>query len=173
FRDSSSFPAQSVRAASLPAFSALRGARVPNTMRSVKLRMFCRRPRRGALPSPSPPRLGLAEAPGTRLPDRVLRPPLFPHCGREMVHMPETTASAYFLAHQRAQNDLAQLQGAWASIAGRRQAELLIAGNLFTIKFLDGAIYMGTFEIDPSESPPAMDMRSDEGPIKHKRRIIL
>jgi len=90
-----------------------------------------------------------------------------------MVHMPETTASAYFLAHQRAQNDLAQLQGAWASIAGRRQAELLIAGNLFTIKFLDGAIYMGTFEIDPSESPPAMDMRIDEGPIKHKGRITL
>ena len=78
------------------------------------------------------------------------------------------TVSAYFAAHQRTQNDLAQLQGAWMSIAGRRQAELLIAGNLFSIKFLDGAIYMGTFEIDPAEQPCEMDMRIDEGPIKHK-----
>jgi uncharacterized protein (TIGR03067 family) len=83
------------------------------------------------------------------------------------------TVSAYFAAHQRTQNDLAQLQGAWMSIAGRRQAELLIAGNLFSIKFLDGAIYMGTFEIDPAEQPCEMDMRIDEGPIKHKGNITL
>jgi uncharacterized protein (TIGR03067 family) len=81
--------------------------------------------------------------------------------------------SSYAEAHQRTRNDLARLQGAWTAVSGRRPAELLVAGNLYTVRFLDGAIYMGTFEIDPGESPPAMDMRIDEGPIKHKGQITL
>lgn len=84
--------------------------------------------------------------------------------------MPETISS-YFASHQQVRSDLTQLQGAWHTIAGGRQAELLIAGSLFTFRFHDGAIYMGTFEIDLDEQPKAMDMRIDEGPIKHKGQI--
>jgi uncharacterized protein (TIGR03067 family) len=79
--------------------------------------------------------------------------------------------ASYFATLPQIQADLAQLQGVWTSIAGRRQAELLIAGNLFTVRFLDGALYMGTFALDLDESPKAMDMRIDEGPIKHKGHI--
>jgi uncharacterized protein (TIGR03067 family) len=81
------------------------------------------------------------------------------------------TPSISFATLQQHRAELAQLQGAWCSIAGRRQAELLIAGNLFTVKFHDGALYMGSLDIDLDETPHAMDMRIDEGPIKHKGRF--
>jgi uncharacterized protein (TIGR03067 family) len=81
--------------------------------------------------------------------------------------------SAFLAAQQRARNDLAQLQGVWTSIAGQRPAELLIAGHLYTLKFNDGALYMGTFEIDADDEPRCMEMRIDEGPIKHKGLITL
>jgi uncharacterized protein (TIGR03067 family) len=73
-----------------------------------------------------------------------------------------------FTSHDQRQAELAQLQGVWYSVAGNRHAELLIAGHHYTVKFLDGALYMGSFDIDPDESPRAMDMRIDEGPVKHK-----
>ena len=69
--------------------------------------------------------------------------------------------------------DLDQLQGVWVSVAGRQEAELLIAGNLYAVKFLDGKIYMGTLDIDAGEQPKEMIMRIDEGPIKHKGKFAL
>lgn len=84
--------------------------------------------------------------------------------------MPETT-SAYITAHERAKEELAHLQGVWNSIAGQRQAELLVAGKMFTIRFFDGALYMGSFDLSLDENPRAMDMRVDEGPVKHKGLI--
>ena len=69
--------------------------------------------------------------------------------------------------------DLEHLQGAWVSVAGRREAELLIAGNLFAFKFLDGKIYMGTLDIDAGEQPKEMVLRIDEGPVKHKGKFAL
>ena len=69
--------------------------------------------------------------------------------------------------------DLEQLQGVWVSVAGQQQAELLIAGNLYAVKFLDGKIYMGTLDIDAGEQPKEMIMRIDEGPIKHKGKFAL
>jgi uncharacterized protein (TIGR03067 family) len=77
------------------------------------------------------------------------------------------------LPEQRARAELELLQGPWFSVLGRRQAELLIAGGHFTIRFEDDIIYMGTFELDPDARPRAMDMRIDEGPASHKGKTAL
>src|SRR5262245_8172783 len=69
--------------------------------------------------------------------------------------------------------DLDRLQGAWVSVSGRRHAELLIAGQLFTVRFRDGDIYMGRFELDTQSRPAHMDMRIDEGPARHKWQTTL
>jgi uncharacterized protein (TIGR03067 family) len=72
-----------------------------------------------------------------------------------------------------APSDLEQLQGAWASVAGPRSANLLIAGNHFTFEFLDGDIYMGTFFLDSETEPRQMDMLIEEGPPAFKGHIAL
>ncbi len=81
------------------------------------------------------------------------------------------TAPSAARAGTDARTDLERLQGAWTSVEGRRDAELLIAGSLYAIKFVDGKIYMGTFDLDADERPPCMLMRVDEGPIKHKGKF--
>ena len=50
---------------------------------------------------------------------------------------------------------------------------MLIAGNLFAIKFVNGKIYMGTFDLDAGERPKEMIMRIDEGPVKHKGKFAV
>ena len=65
-------------------------------------------------------------------------------------------------------HDLERLQGVWSSVAGPRRAELLVAGNLFTFRLLDGELYMGSFVVDAEEEPHGMDMTIYEGPAKHK-----
>lgn len=71
-----------------------------------------------------------------------------------------------------APTDLEQLQGAWTSVAGSRNARLLIAGNHFSIEFLDGPIYMGSFAlVDPEAQPRRMDMCIAEGPPAHLGRV--
>src|SRR5262245_10669949 len=74
---------------------------------------------------------------------------------------------------KEARLELERLQGAWLTVSGRRQAELLVAGDHFAIKFFDGDIYMGIFDLDPGERPRAMDMRIEEGPVKHEGKIAL
>ena len=69
--------------------------------------------------------------------------------------------------------DLQRLQGTWVSVEGRREAELLVAGRLFTFRYKGGEVYMGAFWLDPGRSPRAMDMRIDEGPGKHRGRVAL
>jgi len=49
--------------------------------------------------------------------------------------------------------DLGALQGAWFSVSGRREAELLISGHHFAFRFADGDIYMGAFDLDATTSP--------------------
>jgi uncharacterized protein (TIGR03067 family) len=61
------------------------------------------------------------------------------------------------------QSDLEQLQGSWTSVAGPREARLLIAGHRFTIEFVSGDIYMGTFDLTPGQ----IDMHIEEGPADH------
>lgn len=65
-------------------------------------------------------------------------------------------------------SDLERLQGVWTSVAGRRRAELLVAGNLFTFHLLDGELYMGSFIVDADGEPHGMSMTIYEGPTRHK-----
>ncbi len=67
--------------------------------------------------------------------------------------------------------DLERLQGAWLSTGGRRQAEFIVSGYLFAVRFTDGDIYLGTFRLDPQQQPRTMDMRIDEGPAQHRGKI--
>lgn len=68
----------------------------------------------------------------------------------------------------RSAADLEELQGAWITAAGRRAATLLVAGTRYAVEFLDGEIYIGTFALDPNDDPRRMDMRIDEGPVRHR-----
>jgi hypothetical protein len=70
-------------------------------------------------------------------------------------------------AHPQTHSSLEELQGSWISVAGPREARLLIAGNRFTFEFVGGEIYMGTFEIRPD----GMDMRIDAGPSEQQGKI--
>ena len=70
-------------------------------------------------------------------------------------------------------SDLEALQGAWYSVAGRREAELLVSGTRFAVRFADGDIYMGAFALDPAAVPKTMDMRIEEGPALHKGKTAL
>jgi uncharacterized protein (TIGR03067 family) len=63
--------------------------------------------------------------------------------------------------------EYAELQGAWASEPGRREAKLLIAGNRYTFEFR-GDVYMGSFTLDPHDVPKRIDMHVEEGPPEHK-----
>jgi uncharacterized protein (TIGR03067 family) len=69
--------------------------------------------------------------------------------------------------------DLEALQGAWQSIAGRREAAFLVSGDHFTVHFADGDIYMGRFTIDPSAWPKRMEICIVEGPAHHRGMSAL
>jgi uncharacterized protein (TIGR03067 family) len=77
------------------------------------------------------------------------------------------------LVEDDTQTDLERLQGAWLSVDGRRTAELLIAGRHFALRFLDGDLYMGTFDLSPHRSPKAMDMRIAAGPARHQGKLAF
>ncbi len=62
--------------------------------------------------------------------------------------------------------DRARLQGVWNFVTGRRKVQLLINGDNFTARFSNGDVYRGTFEVDPTRKPKAMDMTITEGPLK-------
>ena len=56
--------------------------------------------------------------------------------------------------------DLERLQGTWNFVSGIRPAQLLIAGDHFTMKFSNGDLYMGTLRLDPTQDPAAMDVEA-------------
>lgn len=66
-----------------------------------------------------------------------------------------------------------KLQGAWVFDNGDKKAQLLIAGNHFAVKLGRSRIYMGTFDIDPTTQPRAMDMLVEQGPVQHSGKIAL
>lgn len=68
---------------------------------------------------------------------------------------------------------LDRLQGAWITISGKRQAELLIAGHHLTIHFGDGDIYMGSFTLGTSGRRMTLDVRVEEGPPRHQGLPVL
>ena len=67
--------------------------------------------------------------------------------------------------------DLEMLQGTWVTICGRREAELLFAGHHFTVRFMDGDLYMGRFALNPHGHPKVMEMTIDEGPDHHQGKV--
>ena len=71
------------------------------------------------------------------------------------------------LAPELVRTDLDRLQGVWVSVAGPRQARLLVAGRRFTFEFVGGDIYMGTFDLAPGQ----MDMHIEAGPTEHVDRL--
>lgn len=83
------------------------------------------------------------------------------------------TAHAGSAAQTDTRTDLEKLQGAWISVEGRRQVELLIAGHAFAFRYLGGDIYMGSFDLEPEQRPKVMDIRIGEGPLKHRGEIAL
>jgi len=64
-----------------------------------------------------------------------------------------------------ARSDFDQLQGAWTSVAGPREARFLVAGHRFSFEFVGGEIYIGTFDLGAGGR---MDMHVQEGPEEHK-----
>jgi uncharacterized protein (TIGR03067 family) len=84
-----------------------------------------------------------------------------------------TEVATAVAAEPEARTDLERLQGTWDSVFGRREAELLIAGGLFTMRFADGAVYMGAFRLEQAAWPRGIDMRIDEGPREHRGKIAL
>src|SRR5215203_3472501 len=61
----------------------------------------------------------------------------------------------------RSDQDL--IQGTWVSVAGPREARLLIAGHRFAFEFVGGDLYMGTFDLATGK----MDLHTEAGPEKH------
>jgi uncharacterized protein (TIGR03067 family) len=72
-----------------------------------------------------------------------------------------------------AARDRGRLQGVWIFVSGTREAELLFAGNHFTMKFRNGDIYLGTFRLDPTAKPKAIDVTVEEGPDRHRGKTSL
>ena len=75
------------------------------------------------------------------------------------------TPATHFTASgpPKASTDLDHLQGEWLTLDGRRAGELFIVGQAFTLRFLDGTIYKGTFELKADQSPRQMLMRIEDG----------
>ena len=73
-------------------------------------------------------------------------------------------------AKEKAWNDLDALQGTWGTVSGRRDADFLISGARYSVRFGDGAIYTGTFELDDATQPKTMAMHIEEGPEQHRGR---
>ena len=69
--------------------------------------------------------------------------------------------------------DLEALQGVWAVVEGRHEAEFLFSGSHFTVRFSDGTIYMGSFELDQAGRPRGMKMLIEEGPARHRSLAAL
>ena len=63
-------------------------------------------------------------------------------------------------AEPSTRSDLELIQGVWVSVAGPREARLLIAGRRFAFEFVGGELYMGTFDLSAGQ----MDLHIEEGP---------
>jgi uncharacterized protein (TIGR03067 family) len=72
-----------------------------------------------------------------------------------------------------ARKDKESLQGTWNFVSGVREAQLLIAGDHFTVRFRTGEIYVGTYHLDPTRKPKAMDLAISEGPPRHRGKTAL
>jgi uncharacterized protein (TIGR03067 family) len=67
-----------------------------------------------------------------------------------------------------AAKDRERLQGVWNFVTGRRKVQLFVNGGHFTARFNNGDVYVGTFDLDPTKKPRAMDMTVVEGPDRYR-----
>jgi uncharacterized protein (TIGR03067 family) len=72
---------------------------------------------------------------------------------------------------EAARKDRERLQGVWNFMSGRREAELLVANDHFTMRFRNGDIYVGRFTLDPINKPRAMDLFIEEGPEAFRGKV--
>ena len=77
------------------------------------------------------------------------------------------------LKDEAARKDRDRLQGAWAFVSGRREARLLFVGDHFIVSFTGGDVYVGTFCVDPTQTPRAIDVTITEGPTRHRGKTSL
>jgi hypothetical protein len=80
--------------------------------------------------------------------------------------MPAVAPAAATSAAIRRDFDL--LQGSWVTIAGPKEARLLVAGHRYAFEFVGGEVYIGTFDLAPGGE---MDMCIQEGPEDHKGQV--
>jgi uncharacterized protein (TIGR03067 family) len=72
-----------------------------------------------------------------------------------------------------ARTDRDKLQGIWTYVSGQRKAELIVAGDHYTVKFRNGEVYMGTYRLAPAKKPKHIDMKIEEGPDRHRGKVSL
>jgi uncharacterized protein (TIGR03067 family) len=72
-----------------------------------------------------------------------------------------------------ARRDRVRLQGTWNYLSGSREARLLIRDDQFTVRFKQGEVYHGTFTLDPTRRPKAMDMTVTDGPEDRRGKTAL
>src|SRR2546421_11917022 len=70
-------------------------------------------------------------------------------------------------ADPEARMDLVKLQGSWSSVEGRREVEFTFTGRQYTVRFRDGDVYAGVFDLVPDERPRTMIMWIHDGPEEH------
>jgi uncharacterized protein (TIGR03067 family) len=75
------------------------------------------------------------------------------------------------MREEAARRDRERLQGAWAFVSGRRQAELQFSGDRFTVRFRNGDLYAGRFTVDPTHKPRAMDLHVEDGPEPSRGKV--
>ena len=85
----------------------------------------------------------------------------------------EATLERSRVREEAARKDSDRLQGIWKFISGRREAELLVTGNRYTMRFRNGDIYVGRFTVDPTNKPRAMDMVIEEGPEPYRGKVAM
>src|SRR4051812_1813 len=69
--------------------------------------------------------------------------------------------------------DMDALQGKWDFVAGRWPSQLSFVGDHFTVRFQNGDTYHGTYTLDPTRRPKAIDMTVTDGPEAHEGLIAL
>jgi len=71
----------------------------------------------------------------------------------------------------RTRTDVDQLQGSWSTLAGHKEARLLVAGRRFAFEFVGEQVFFGTFSLDVSTNPKRMDMLIEEGPDEDRGKL--
>jgi uncharacterized protein (TIGR03067 family) len=74
---------------------------------------------------------------------------------------------------EAARKDKERLQGVWNFVSGKRQAELLVSGDHFTMRFRNGDLYVGRFTVDPTNKPRAMDLVIEDGPEPYRGKTSM